>query len=249
MALAPGSTSGTWNFGTLSNAGVVIEAFERCEWALPELERHHFISARQSINLELLAWSNAGTNLWKIINGTINLTYGTPTYTLPTNLVTLTDVWYTTVNGNGAGYNLDRILVPITREQYAMLPNKYQPGTPTQFWFEFLATPQITIYQPSQFTAPAYVINWFGLQQIEDSNIGGGQSPDVVPRALDALCAKLAMRLFQKFPHKIAAPLRGAKRAALKEEADEAWMLFTARDQEMGPTLIQPNVGIYGRMR
>ena len=247
MAIAPGATSGTWNF-TLSNAQLVMEAFERIEFLPAELLRHHFVSARQSINLELLAWSNAGFNLWEITSGTINLVTNQPTYTLPTSLVTLTDVWFTTVNGNGAGYNLDRILVPITREQYAMLPNKLQPGQVTQFWFEMLATPQVTFWQPPQTGAPQYVVNWYGLQRIQDSNIQGGQAPDVVPRALDALCARLAVRLLTKFPQKIEPNRRASKRAELLADAAEAWALFTARDQEMGPVLIQPGVGIYGRM-
>ena len=78
MAITPGTTSGTYAWG-MSNAQVLVEAFERVSptLSLPNLTRHHFISARQSLNLELDSWSNAGFNLWKMTSGTINLAVGT----------------------------------------------------------------------------------------------------------------------------------------------------------------------------
>ena len=239
MAVAPGQTSGTYDW-FLSNSGVVIEAFDRIGLRPPELTRHHMMSARNSINLECLQWANVGINLFKVISGTINLIANQATYALQADLVTLTDVWYTTVNGNGAGYNQDRILTPVTRQEYAMIPNKLQPGIPNQFWYEMLATPTITFWQPPSQGAPDYVVNWFGLQQIQDANLGGGERPDIVYRAIDALCARLAWRLAIKF-----AP---AMTAARKDDATEAWNDFATRDQEMGGMVIQPNVSGYWRI-
>lgn len=239
MAVTPGSTSGTYDF-SLTGGQVVTEAFDRIQIRPAELTRHHMISARTSMNLEILQWSNAGFNLWKIVSGTIDLVTNQEAYTLQADLVTLTDVWYSTVNGNGAGYNQDRILTPITRQEYANIPNKLQPGTPNQFWYQMLPTPTITFWQPPSIGAPGYVVNWYGLQRIQDANLGGGEAPDVVPRALDALCARLAWRLARKF-----AP---ALTKDLKAEADEAWDDFATRDQEMGPTTIQPNVSGYARI-
>jgi len=235
----PGDTSGTYDF-TLSNASVVTEAFDRINMPPQSLERHHMVSARTSLNLALQAFSNRGVALWKITSGTINLVAATATYAMSANLVDITEVYYSTVNGNGSGYNSDRILTPLTRTQYAMLPNKLQPGTPTAYWFQRLATPQLTLWQPPAAGAPNYVVNWYGIQRIEDAGIAGGETPDVVYRGLDALCAELAARLAMKF-----AP---ALRDARKADAMEAWAEFTANDQEAGPVLMQPNVAGYGRM-
>lgn len=244
-----GSTSGTYNFA-MSDTNVVFEAFDRIGIRPPQIDRHHLISARNSLNLEMIEWEDAGFNAWKTTSGTINLTANQPTYTLPANLVTLTELYYTTVNGNGSGINLDRIMVPITRTQYSMVTNKLQQGIPTQYWFQMLAVPQITIWEiPAPGAAsPNYVLNWYGLQQMQDANLEGGQTPDVVRRAIPALTAKMAFRLCEKF-----GPTQPQARQALMQEkkalADEAFDLMARRDQEPGPTQYRPNVGLYGRMR
>lgn len=240
MVTTPGTSSGAYTF-TMTNAGIVEEAFDRIQIRPAALTRHHLISARTSLNLELQRWSNLGINLFKIISGTIELVTGQATYTLQTDLVTLTEVYFTTVNGNGSGYNSDRILSPVTRTQYAMIPNKLQPGTPTQFWFERLATPQITLWQPPFQGAPSYVVNWYGLQRIQDAGLGSAETPDIVYRALDALCAALAARLAVKFSPPQVQQMR-------KAEAMEAWNDFATNDQELGPMIIQPNLSGYSRM-
>lgn len=242
----PGTSSGTQTFSP-SNAQIVFEAFDRIGIRPPEVTRHHMQSAQTSFNLELQAWSNrGGVNLWEMVQAQLTLVEAQATYTLPQNLVTITEMFYTTVNGNGAGYNSDRIMVPITRTQYAMIPNKLQPGTPTQYWLERLESPVVTIWQPPFAGTPAYVINYNYLQRIDDAFLASGQIPDIVYRATDALCAALAYRLAVKF----AAPERAAALVPfLKGEAQEAWNDFVTNDQEDGPMIMQPNVGGYANMR
>lgn len=242
MALAPGTTSGTYN-GNFSNAKVVFEAFDRIGIRAPSLTRHHMLSARDSLFLELESWSTkGGPNLWKVIDGTINLQAGVGTYQLPTSLITLTEVWYSIVDGIAPGVNSDRIMIPINRSQYAMISNKLQQGTPTQFWFERLQVPEVTLWQVPQSgqVAPNYIVQWFGLRQIQDANLATGEVPDVVYRSLDALCACMAERLAEKF-----APDR---LAVMEQRAAKAWAQFATDDQEMGPVTMQPNLSGYGRI-
>jgi hypothetical protein len=241
----PGSSSGTQTF-FLSNAELLFEAFDRAHVRPSEITRHHLISARRSMNLLMQEWSNLGVNLWEVVQAQITLVTGQALYTLPSNLVTIMEMYFTTVNGNGAGYNSDRIMVPVTRTQYAMIPNKLQPGIPTQYWLERLESPVVTIWQPPFQGGPSYVINYNYLQRIDDAGIGTGETPDVVYRALDALCAGLAKRLAKKF-----APLEIRQQIVAETTADsqEAWNNFVTNDQEDGPLIYQPNVGGYGRMR
>lgn len=236
------SSSGTYTWG-LSNGGLIREALEQATGQPPtEIDRRVMASAYISLQLELAEWSNRGINLWKISSGNvIDLVVGTAVYTLPTNLVDLTELYFTQVNGNGAGYNLDRIMIPINRDQYAMLPNKLQPGTPTQYWFERLSpAPQITIWQPPSAGAPSYVVTWNGLIRVQDANPTLAETPDVPYRALPALTAGLAKRLAFKF-----AP---ARHALCKAEADELWASFVSNDQERGPTVVTPDLSSYANM-
>jgi hypothetical protein len=242
----PGNPSGTYTFSP-PNLSIITEAFDRIRMPPTRLTRHHFDSARMSINLELVDQGNAGISLWEVVPGTITLVPGQATYTLPTNIETLTEVYYTQVNGDGSGQNNDRIMVPITRTQFAMIPNKLTPGPPTQYWLQMLAIPQVTLWQVPNIGAPNYVVSYFALQRMQDANLGGGETPDVVYRGLEALTAKLALRLLTKFGPTDPAQF-ASLRAALKEEAETAWANFQIRDQEAGALMIQPNVGNYGRM-
>ena len=142
------TTSGTWNF-QLPNTSIVFEAFERIQVnpASPAMDPQKLISARNSLNLVLLEWSNKGFNFWKLTSGTVNLAVNQATYVLPATLVVLTEIWYSLVNAGGPGINQDRILVPIDRTSYAQITNKLQPGIPTQYWLQMLSpAPQITIW-------------------------------------------------------------------------------------------------------
>jgi len=211
------------------------------------VNRHMLMSARTSLSLEFIQWENDGWNFWKTVSGTVSLVAGQAVYTLPTNLVTLSEVYYSTVNGGGAGINSDRIMLPMTRDDYAQVVNKLQTGTPTQYWFEMLTTPQITVWQVPATGAPSYVLNWYGLQQMQDAGISGGETPDIPRRATEALCAKMALRLCEKF-----GPKNPQARTAMLQEkkllADDAYAKMERRDQEPGPIRIQPNISGYGRM-
>jgi hypothetical protein len=241
----PGESSGTYLFAP-SNGQIVLESLERLQIHDTSIVRDKLPSIRMSLNLELERWSSLGINLWKIITGTFDLVEGQSVYVFPSNLVVLTEMWYTTVNGNGTGQNSDRIMTPLTRTQYAMIANKQTLGIPTQYWYERLQTPQVTIWQPPFQGAPNYVLNWFGLQRIQDASIASGETPDLVYRAYDALCACLAYRLYPKFIPRSEWP---AMEQILKAKRDEAWNEFATNDNELGPMRITPNLGGYGNMR
>lgn len=241
MAVTPGTSSGTFGFAP-SDASVVFEAFDRIGIRPPQVDRHMMFSARDSMNYLFVEWENDGVQLWKVVSGTVDLVTGQASYDMPANLVTVTEVWYSQPEGLGDDSPSDRIMTPMTRTQYAMLPNKLQQGSPTQYWYQMLATPVLTVWQvpASGAAAPTYVVKWYGLQQMEASLVGSGQTPNVVRRALGALTAGMAFKLAEKF-----APQRMPEKKALY---DQAWANMATRDQELGPSLIQPQAGVYGRI-
>lgn len=244
------ATSGTWNF-SLTNSSIVLEAFDRIQVNPTEqlAAAHMMQSARTSLNLELLKWSNKGFNFWKLTSGTIPLVVGQATYTLPTNLVTMTELYYSLVNAGGPGVNQDRIIVAMSRGEYAEIVNKNQQGLPTRYWYQMLDIPQVTIWEVPQAgaAAPTAVLSWYGLQQIQDATLTPLETPDIHYRATEALVSGLTLRLCEKF-----GPKNPQARQALMTEkkmlAEEAWNDLTRRDQEPGDTVIRMNVSSYARL-
>lgn len=243
------ASSGTWNF-QLSNTAIIFDAFDRIQVNPETIDQRKMRSAGVSLNLELLEWSNRGFNFWETTSGTIALAVNQATYQLPANLVVMTELYYTVVNGGGAGINQDRFMVPMTRTEYAQVTNKLEPGVPTRYWFQMLRPPQVTVWEVPQSgqVAPEAVLSWYGLQQIQDANPSMAETPDVAYRAIEALITGMALRLCEKF-----GPSEPQARTAMMTEkkmlADNAWNNMVRRDQEPGDILIRPGVHVYGRLR
>lgn len=96
MALLNG-TSGDSSF-FLSNADVLLEAFDRLELRPTALTAEHLQSGRRSINLELAGWSNNVPLLWKVDSTPtlIPLQQGISVYNLPTDTATMLDTYIRT---------------------------------------------------------------------------------------------------------------------------------------------------------
>lgn len=241
------SASGTYNF-SLTNSDIVIEAFDRCRVRSTALTRNHLISARRSLNLELQKYVISGVALWEVVPFTFQLQTGVAVYTagtgvtnIPLNTVTMLDVYFSLINGGGAGVNIDRILLPMSRTDYAQFSNKLQPGQPTMYWYEKLGSPQMTIFQPPT-AANAYPnaqISGYAMLRCQDANLGSAETPDIVYRGLDALCAGLATRLALKYVDD------AELRAEIKQEAKDAWELFSDDDREDVNISILPAQGYF----
>ena len=86
------------------------EAFERA--GLQMTTGYDLKTARRSLNILTLEWQNRGLNLWTIDDGTISLTAGTATYTMPADTIDLIEHQIRTGTGtNQVDTNLGRISV------------------------------------------------------------------------------------------------------------------------------------------
>lgn len=243
--MAVGSPSGTYAFNP-DIASLTVEAFERCGIHATALTRQQLASARRSLNLELVSWANRGVNLWEvkpftlqIVAGQANYTAGSGVANISANTVSMLDVYRSIINGGGTGVNIDNIMLPISRQQYAELPNKLQSGTPTVYWYQKQESPILTVWQPPISGYPTWSIGGYYLSRIQDASAVSGQTPDVPYRGLDALSAGLARRLAVKF-----APER---LPVLTAESKEAWLEFADADREDTPIYYQPNIAPYFR--
>ena len=80
------ATSGTAAFN-LDISEVVEEAFERC--GLQSKTGYDMDTARRSLNLLSLEWTNRGLNFWTVEQGTTTASDGTSTITLPADTIDL----------------------------------------------------------------------------------------------------------------------------------------------------------------
>lgn len=250
------SSSGLYAYDP-SLADLFLESFGRIGIMGPALTRGHIWQARRSTNLQMVAWANRGVNLWAVDLQVIPLVAGQAQYPIDPATISVLDVYYNQVNGGGAGVDADRIMVPMSRDDYAEIPNKLQQGTPTRYWFEKLAVssgtlnggaatgPVMTIWQPplgSQ-VAPTYNVKFYRMRRMQDAAPESGQQPDLHYRFLDAFSAELAERLAEKFkPEMVAQPGNRLERAAKK-----AWDEAAETDREDTPISIVPMLGGYGR--
>lgn len=132
---------------------------------------------------------------------------------------------------------IDRILTPIGRTDYAEFPNKFTQTIPTQYLFLRNVNPTVTLYQVPDGNGP-YVLQTYLMRRIQNANPSMTEIPDVHYLFLDALCAKLAVRLAVKYAK--------AMLPVLKQEAKEAWDSAITENKEQGvETYITPNLSSY----
>ena len=229
------TTSGTTAYNP-SLGELTLYAFNLCGVRNTALAQEHMQSARTAANLMLSSWSNKGVNLWKVDLVTVNLVTGTSTYAVDSSTVMILDAY---VTNTGNGQNIDRIILPVSRTEYASYPNKQQQGFPTIYWFDRLISPTITIWPvPNTSNGPA-TLSYYRVTQVQDSNFTGGQTIDIPYRWLEAFAMGLASRLAMVW--------QPALVQMLKPAADEAYNIAAQQDTEWTQIFISPQVSSYFR--
>jgi hypothetical protein len=131
MAYTSGSTGFNMDFTEIAE-----EAWER---AGREMRSGYDLrTARRSMNLMTIEWSNRGLNMWTIEQGTITLTPGLNTYALPLDTIDLLDHVIRT-GQNSASTQADLNISRISVSTYATIPNKLQQARPIQVWIQRLS--------------------------------------------------------------------------------------------------------------
>lgn len=235
------STSGTYNFN-LSNMDVILEAFERAQVKPTALTNDQMISAYRSINIGMQTWANRGVNLWAVDLITLDLVVGQATYPLPSNTVQILDIYLRyTDTSTSPPTTTDRLLYPLSRTDYAAIPNKGFQGGPNTFWFDRLSPiPTITFWLvPNQGVSDGYTVQIYRTRRLQDANLTGAETLEIPYRFLDAVATDLAARLAQKF--------NPALWTQLKLDAKMAWDEAAAEDTERVSMFLTPDFeGYYG---
>lgn len=188
------------------------------------------------MNLLFSEWSNKSPNLFKVELTSVPLVVGTATYSIPSKVVMLLDCYIS--RNFGTSTQQDLYITPLSRTEYDTLSNKQTAGQPSQFWFNRLISPTITLYPVPDSSGP-YTLSYHSCVQMQDANLPGGETPDIPYRFLDAFIAGLAHRL-----SRIYTPELEDKR---KMDAKEAWITMATQDVENTPISLAPTIRSYFR--
>lgn len=228
------TTSGTYAYSP-SMGELTMYAFNLCGIRGTELAQEHMESARMASNLLLGRWASQGVNLWKVELLSIPLVQGTSAYNVPPNVIVMLDTYVTTTDISGN--SIDRLILPISRTEYASYPNKGQQGFPTTYWMDRLLSPTVTLWPVPDGSETA--LNYYAVQQIQDANFTNGQSLDLPLYFLEAFAYGLAQRLAT-----IWAPERAV---GLKTLADEAYQIAAMQNVETAAFYVSPTISGYFR--
>jgi hypothetical protein len=158
------------------------------------------------------------------------------TYSVDPNTVVILDAYVTNPN---SGSNTDRIIMPISRTEYASYPNKNQQGFPTVFWFDRLLSPTVTLWPVPNPPQGANTLTYYRVKRIQDANLGGAQTLEIPYLWMEAFAYALAQRLAMIWaPDKV---------AMLKPMADEAYEIAAEQNVETANTYISPQISGYFR--
>jgi hypothetical protein len=228
------ATSGTYTFNP-SLGELTLYAYNLIGVRNTALVQEHMQTARMATNLLLARWSNQGVNLWAVDLQTVPLVQGTSTYAVPNDTVMILDAYITIAQGNS---NTDRIILPVSRTEYASYPNKEQQGFPTTYWFDRLLDPTITLW-PVPDGGEASTLKYYRVRRLQDSNYTSGQTVEIPYLWLEAFAYGLATRLAQVWsPDKV---------QIMKPFADEAYQIAADQNTEYVSQYISPQIQGYFR--
>lgn len=180
--------------------------------------------------------SYATTAMTSGVGGTITSSTPSPTYSVNPNTVVILDAYMGVVQQGSP--EIDRIILPISRTEYASYPNKLQTGFSTTFWFDRLISPTVTLW-PAPDGSSAQLLKYYRVTRIEDANFQGGQTIDVPYLWLEAFSNGLAYRLAKIW--------NGALAPGLKADADESYQIAAVQNVETAQQYISPQIMGYYR--
>ena len=209
------------------------------------LLQEHMEAARMASNMLCSRWSNMGVNLWAVDLVTTPLVTDQATYSVDANTVMILDAY---VQNDDSGANIDRIILPVSRTEYASYPNKEQQGFPTVYWFDRLisssrstgsAGPSVTLWPVPNTDNGPQSLKYYRVRQIQDSALSNGQTVEIPYLWLEAFAYGLAMRLAQIW--------NPAAVAMIKPMADEAYQIAASQNIETAQQYISPMISGYFR--
>jgi hypothetical protein len=229
------ATSNTYNFAP-SLGEIVLYAYQNIGIRPAAVLQEHMESARMATNMLLARFSNQGVNLWAVDLVTVPLVNDQKTYPVDGNTVMILDAY---IQSDMTGEDIDRIIMPVSRTEYASYPNKDQRGFPTVYWFDRLISPTVTIWPTPYASSGNQTLKYYRVRRIQDSNLQNGEQVEIPYLWLEAFADGLAYRLARIWAPQIA--------PALKGQADESYQIAASQNVEQAQQYISPMLSGYWR--
>jgi hypothetical protein len=158
------------------------------------------------------------------------------TFSVDPNTVMILDAYLT---NDDSGANIDRIILPVSRTEYASYPNKEQSGYPTVFWFDRLISPTVTLWPVPNTNNGPQELKYYRVRRLQDSSFSSGQTVEIPYLWLEAFAYALAQRLAMIWsPEKV---------QLLQPFADEAYNVAAEQNVESANQYISPQISGYFR--
>ena len=147
---------------SLTARDVVYDALRRCGvsdiYQAPNAEDAS--TALNQLELMLKHWQTHGPNLWLKKEGSLSLTQGTTSYTLPHEVLRALSL--------RVAYNGNEIpMTEMSRDEYFDLPVKNNTGYPTQFYFDAQRNDPVLYVWPTA-ANNGYSVNYTFEKRIDD---------------------------------------------------------------------------------
>ena len=179
------------------------------------------------------------------VAGTISTSTPAGTYSVDPNTVVILDAYCETTTNSAQP--IDRIILPVSRTEYASYPNKQQTGFPTVFWYDRLIGstrstgspgPSVTLW-PVPDGSSAQLLKYYRVRQIQDSNYTSGQTVEIPYLWMEAYAYALG--------HRLAVMWNPQKSMMLKPLADEAYQIAAEQNVETAQFYFSPQIFGYFR--
>lgn len=226
--------SGSYNFAP-TGGEIIMTAFSRIGVRPTEILQSHLQMAVTELNLLLSMLSNKQPNLWSVDLQTLPIVQGQATYSLPAETVMITNAFIRTGSGQDT---TDRLIFPLSQTEYASISNKLTQGEPTQFWFNRLISPTITLYLTPDGQGP-YTLYYYRVRQVQDAMLANGLNVEVPYLWLEVVTAGLSYRLCKHYNQ--------ALEMTRKADFAEAWTVAAEQNTENVSLNINPGLNGYYR--
>ncbi len=206
------------------------EAYERA--GLEMRSGYDLKTARRSLNIMTLEWQNRGLNLFTIEAGTLPLTAGTATYTLPSDTIDIIEHQLRTGSGTS---QLDAYIERMSVSTYSQQGSKNVQGRPSQIYVQRNATNVEVTLWPVPDANQSYTLAYYRLKGIDGLSSGiGGATETIPPRFVPALVSGLAYYIAMKKPEV------ADRVVPLKQEYEEQFRMAADQDQDRSTLRIVP---------